>query len=144
MASRRRLRKTAPHTCPPGPFCSWRLGPDEDLWTRLFYTGLVGSVVLTAVVPFHLPSPTPSSVVLLVLTDCAGTAGQLMPIRALWTAKAGLPAPFCCTGLVFAVFRGLALFGQVPDTPTLTGALVIAGAGIYVWPRETRAGRAVR
>ena len=114
------------------------------MWTSLFYTGLVGSVVLTAVVPFHLPTLTPSSVVLLVMTGCAGTAGQLMLIRALSMAEAGLLAPFNCIGLVFAVFWGLALFGAVPDTLTLTGALVIAGAEIYVWPRETRAGRAVR
>lgn len=116
-----------------------RLGPDEDVWTSLFYTGLVGAVLLTAILPFHLPRLDLTSIALLCLVGAAGTAGQLMLIRALSLAEAGLLAPFNYTGLIFAVFWGLVLFGEVPDALTLLGALVIAGAGIYVWHRETRA-----
>ena len=116
-----------------------RLGPDEDVWTSLFYTGLVGSVILTGIVPFHLPALSPTSIALLMFIGAIGTAGQLMLIRALSMAEAGLLAPFNYTGLIFAVLWGLVLFGEVPDLWTLIGALVIAGAGIYVWHRETRA-----
>ena len=116
-----------------------RLGPNEDVWTSLFYTGLVGSVILTAIVPFHMPALTPTSIALLVFIGAIGTAGQMMLIRALSQAEAGLLAPFNYTGLVFAVLWGFVLFGEVPDALTLLGALVIAGAGIYVWHRETRA-----
>jgi drug/metabolite transporter (DMT)-like permease len=117
-----------------------RLGPTEDVWTSLFYTGLVGSVILTCIVPFHIPPLSGSSVVLLIIIGAVGTVGQLMLIRALSIAEAGLLAPFNYTGLVFAVLWGLVLFGEVPDAMTLLGALVIAGAGIYVWHRETRTG----
>jgi len=117
-----------------------RLGPTEDVWTSLFYTGLVGSVILTCIVPFHMPPLSGSSVVLLIIIGAVGTVGQLMLIRALSIAEAGLLAPFNYTGLVFAVLWGLVLFGEVPDAMTLLGALVIAGAGIYVWHRETRTG----
>ncbi len=116
-----------------------RLGPDEDAWTSLFYTGLVGSVILTAMIPFHLPTFTGPVVALLCIIGAVGTLGQLMLIRALSMAEAGLLAPFNYTGLVFAVLWGLVLFSEVPDAWTLLGALVIAGAGIYVWHRETRA-----
>ncbi len=116
-----------------------RLGPDEDVWTSLFYTGLVGSVLLTGLIPFHMPTLTPTGVALLIAIGVAGTLGQLMLIRALSLAEAGLLAPFSYTGLVFAVLWGFVLFGEVPDALTLLGALVIAGAGIYVWHRETRA-----
>ncbi|WP_299376292.1 DMT family transporter [uncultured Tateyamaria sp.] len=115
-----------------------RLGPDEDAWTSLFYTGLVGSVILTAMIPFHLPTFTGPVVALLCIIGAVGTLGQLMLIRALSMAEAGLLAPFNYTGLVFAVLWGLVLFSEVPDAWTLLGALVIAGAGIYVWHRETR------
>ena len=118
-----------------------RLGPDEDVWTSLFYTGLVGSIVLTAIVPFHMPALDLTSIALLMMIGAMGTAGQLMLIRALSQAEAGLLAPFNYTGIVFAVFWGLVLFGEVPDSLTLLGALVIAGAGIYVWHREARAPR---
>jgi len=116
-----------------------RLGPDEDVWTSLFYTGLVGSVILTALMSFNWTPLTGQSIALMCVIGAVGTAGQLMLIRALSMAEAGLLAPFNYTGLVFAVLWGLVLFGERPDTLTLIGALVIAGAGIYVWHRETRA-----
>ena len=116
-----------------------RLGSDEDVWTSLFYTGLVGAVILTLILPFHFPRLNLTSIALLCMVGAAGTAGQLMLIRALTLAEAGLLAPFNYTGLIFAVFWGLVLFGEVPDAMTILGALVIAGAGIYVWHRETRA-----
>lgn len=115
-----------------------RLGPDEDVWTSLFYTGLVGSVILTAIIPFHMSALTPTSVVLLVAIGIFGTAGQLMLIRALSAAEAGLLAPFNYSGLVFAMIWGVILFDEIPDSMTVFGALVIASAGIYVWYRETR------
>ena len=56
----------------------------------------------------------------------------LMLIRALSMAEAGLLAPFNYAGLVYAMALGFVLFAEVPDAATLFGALVIAGAGIYV------------
>lgn len=118
------------------------LGAGEDVWTSLFYTGLVGSVVMTALPPFHWPVFTPKAAALMVAIALCGTAGQLMLIRALSLAEAGLLAPFNYTGLVLAIVWGLVLFGEVPDAMTLLGALVIVGAGLYVWHRETRTARA--
>ena len=116
-----------------------KVGPQEDVWTSLFYTGVVGAVVLSAFVPFVLPPLDARSVGLLALVALFGTVGQLMLIRALSMAEAGLLAPFNYAGLVYAMVLGFALFAEVPDAATLFGALVIAGAGIYVWHRETRA-----
>ncbi|WP_299628285.1 DMT family transporter [uncultured Tateyamaria sp.] len=115
-----------------------RLGPGEDPWTSLFYTGLVGAIVLTAIVPFAWTRLTWTGAGLLVLIAAFGTIGQFMLIRALSSADAGLLAPFNYTGLIFAGLLGLVFFGEVPDNWTLIGALVIASAGIYVWHRETR------
>ncbi|MEL6889580.1 MAG: DMT family transporter, partial [Pseudomonadota bacterium] len=116
-----------------------KVGPQEDVWTSLFYTGVVGAVVLSAFVPFVLPPLDARSVGLLALVALLGTVGQLMLIRALSMAEAGLLAPFNYAGLVYAMALGFVLFAEVPDAATLFGALVIAGAGIYVWHRETRA-----
>lgn len=62
-----------------------------------------------------------------------------LTIRALSQAKAGMLAPPTYTGLVLVMIRGLVLFGEVPDGTAQFSALVIAGTGIYVWHRETRA-----
>ncbi len=116
-----------------------KVGPDEDVWTSLFYTGLVGSVLLSILVPFFWVQPGPKEWLQMGLICAIGTAGQLMLIRALSVAQAGLLAPFNYLGLVFASFWGFVIFGAVPDAMTGLGALVIVGAGLYVWHRERQA-----
>ncbi len=48
-------------------------------------------------------------------------------------------APFGYLDMVFAMGWSIAAYGVWPDRFTLLGALVIAGAGLYVW-RQERAG----
>ena len=58
--------------------------------------------------------------------------------------EAAIVAPFAYLGIVFATVWGVVLFDQWPDRWTVIGALVIVGAGLYVWHRETRAARAAQ
>jgi drug/metabolite transporter (DMT)-like permease len=55
--------------------------------------------------------------------------------------EAAVVAPFAYLGIIFATFWGALLYDQWPDRWTLLGALVIVGAGLYVWHRETQAAR---
>ncbi|HBS49741.1 MAG TPA: hypothetical protein DEA05_06470 [Rhodobacteraceae bacterium] len=116
-----------------------RVGRDEDPWTSLFYTGLVGTVILSALVPFQWsPIEGGQTWLLVVMVAGFGTLGQLSLIRALSQGEAAMLAPYAYTGLVFATLWGLIFFAEIPDIWTVAGALVIAGAGLYVWHRETR------
>jgi drug/metabolite transporter (DMT)-like permease len=113
------------------------VGRDEDAWTSLFYTALFGAVFLSALVPFYWhPLAAPDLAIMLGIAIC-GTLGQLALIRALMAGEAGMLAPFAYFGLVFASVYGAAIFGDLPDRWTVLGAVIIAGAGIYVWYRET-------
>lgn len=113
-------------------------GRDEDVWTSMFYTGLAGSAALTLLVPFNW-EPVPASTIFpLVAIGAFGTGGQLLLIRALSLAQASLLAPFAYIALIFATFWEAVIFGVLPDPPVIAGALVIVGAGVYVWHRETR------
>ncbi len=114
-----------------------RVGPDEDVWTSLFYTGLVGTVLLSILVPFAWVPLDGVSIVLMGLAALFGTVGQLLIIRSFSTGEAAMLAPFSYTGLIFATLWGVLLFSELPDIWTIAGALVIAGAGLYVWHRET-------
>lgn len=114
-----------------------RLGPDEDVWTSLFYTGLVGTVLLTIAVPFFWHPPDPAALALIGLITLFGTFGQLALIRAFSQGEASMLAPYSYTGLLFAALWGAFFFAELPDFWTIFGALVIAGAGLYVWHRET-------
>lgn len=114
-----------------------RIGPDEDVWTSLFYTALVGTFLLSLAVPFAWVTPDWTALALMGLTALFGTIGQLFIIRSFSTGEAAMLAPYSYTGLIFAALWGTLLFGEWPDRWTITGALVIAGAGLYVWHRET-------
>jgi len=116
-----------------------RVGNREDPWTSLFYTGLVGTVLLTIAVPFAWQNPDGMALMLMLLAAGFGTLGQLLLIRSLSLGEASMLAPYAYCGLIFAASFGLVFFGEWPDASTLVGALVIALAGIYVWHRETQA-----
>ncbi|MAY43989.1 MAG: hypothetical protein CML65_01895, partial [Rhodobacteraceae bacterium] len=114
-----------------------RLGADEDIWTSLFYTGIVGTCVLTAIIPFVWIPLDAQSVVMMLVIAAAGTMGQLFMIRAYTAGEAAVLAPYGYIGLILAAFWGLTLFNEVPDLWTVIGAIVICVAGLYVWYRET-------
>lgn len=116
-----------------------RVGADEDVWTSLFYTGFVGTVLLSILVTFQWQSPTASDVGLMIIVAMAGTTGQLALIQAFSKGEAAMLAPYSYTGLAFAAFWGVVFFAEIPDLWTVVGSLVIAGAGLYVWHRETHA-----
>ena len=116
-----------------------RVGADEDVWTSLFYTGFVGTVLLSLLVPFQWQTPSAADVGLMVIVAIAGTTGQLALIQAFTKGEAAMLAPYSYTGLAFAAFWGVIFFSEIPDLWTVVGSLVIAAAGLYVWHRETRA-----
>lgn len=114
-----------------------RVGPDEDAWTSLFYTGLVGTVMLSLAVPTVWQTPDAIAMALMASVALFGTIGQMALIRAFSQGEAAMLAPYSYTGLIFAAVWGALFFAEWPDFWTICGALVIAGAGLYVWHRET-------
>jgi len=118
------------------------LGREESVWTSFLYTALIGTVAASAILPFVFEMPSRGDMGIMLMLGIIGGAGQLCLIRALSVAEAGVIAPFAYAGVVFAIFWGMVLFGEFPDRWVITGALVIAGAGIYVWHREFRQARA--
>ncbi|MBE1282462.1 MAG: EamA family transporter [Rhodobacteraceae bacterium] len=114
-----------------------KVGPDEDPRTSLFYTGLVGTLVLSSAVPFAWQTPDAISLLLIAEVALAGTIGQMCLIRAFSQGEAAMLAPYSYSGLVFATIWGALFFTEFPDIWTICGALVITGSGLYVWHRET-------
>ncbi|MGD9866142.1 MAG: DMT family transporter, partial [Pseudodonghicola sp.] len=114
-----------------------RVGASEDPWTSLFYTGLVGTILLSIAVPFGWQTPDATAWALIGMLMVFGTLGQMALIRAFSSGEAAMLAPYSYAGLIFATLWGMLIFGEYPDVWTLCGTLVIAGAGLYVWHRET-------
>ncbi|MBT9244885.1 DMT family transporter [Gemmobacter fulvus] len=119
-----------------------RVGHDEHPSTSLLYSALFGTLVTSVLLPFSWQPIATAHIAGFVAIGALGALAQFFLIRAFTVAEASAIAPFGYVGIVFATGWGILLFDEWPDAYTLLGALVIAGAGVYVWQRETRANRA--
>jgi drug/metabolite transporter (DMT)-like permease len=61
--------------------------------------------------------------------------------RALQAAPASVVAPYQYTMIIWAALFGFLLFGDIPPPPTIVGAIVIIGAGLYISWRERVLGK---
>ncbi len=118
------------------------VGRDEDAWTSLLYTAAFGAIVVSCVVPFFWVTPDAVTISMMLAIGAFGSVGHFFFIRAFMSAEASLLAPFAYFSLLFATIWGMIFFGEFPDAMTYLGALVIVGAGLYVWHRETRSAAA--
>lgn len=109
--------------------------------TTLFYSGAVGAIGLSAVVPFVWVPPTLEQWGLLLLVGLLGTAAHICIIAALTAAPASLLQPFAYVQLPCMVALGYVVFGDFPDLWTFVGAAIIIASGLYTWHRtRVRAG----
>jgi drug/metabolite transporter (DMT)-like permease len=112
----------------------------EDLMVLLFYPCLVGTVLLSVVVPFfHYSAWYPISDILLFIgIGVMGFLGHMLFIRAFQVASASAIAPFTYSQLIWSTLAGWLVFGSFPDGWTMTGIVVIAGSGIVLTWYERR------
>ena len=115
------------------------VGRNEDAWTSLIYAALLGTLLTSAMMPFVWQPIAAGDVLRFLALGFLGAGAQFLLIRAFTTAEVSAIAPFGYMGIVFATFWGALLYDEFPDRWTIIGALVIVGAGLYVWHRETRA-----
>lgn len=119
-----------------------KIGAQESVWASMVYAALFGTILAGMALPFLWQPVAAPDLWKFGLIACLGTGAQLCIIRSFSITEAGIVAPFSYLGIVFATFWGAVLYDQWPDRWTVIGALVIVGAGLYVWHRETRALRA--
>lgn len=119
-----------------------RVGATEAPATSLVYAALFGTVATSALMPAVFTPVALSDLWGFLVIGGLGSVAQFFLIRAFTLAEASAIAPFGYVGILFATVWGILIFDEWPDRYTLLGALVIAGAGVYVWHRETRAQRA--
>ncbi len=114
----------------------------ENPYTTIFYSGLVGTVVLAVVLPFAWSAPaTPGHAALLALMGLLGGGSHLVLIKAYEHAPASRLAPFSYTQLVWVLIMGYLVFGDFPDHWSLVGIAVIAASAIYIATHQQMAAR---
>jgi len=107
-----------------------RMARTENPMTMHFYTGWVGALVMTALLPWAWQAvPQASTWGLLCLAGVAGTVGHFLVILAFGRAPAALLAPYLYVQIGFAMLFGWLVFSHVPGGLELAGIGLIAACG---------------
>jgi drug/metabolite transporter (DMT)-like permease len=112
--------------------------------TTLAYTALIGVLATSALMPFLWLPPAPMHWFAMIGLGLLGGIGHFALIKAFQFAPAATVTPFGYSNLIWAVLFGYLFFGDLPDGWTVSGALVIAGSGLYIAHRERALARQAR
>ena len=104
--------------------------------TTVLWSAAIGTAVLSAWLPFVAVWPTPKQLLLSLILGVLASGGQWLIILAHRLAPASLLAPFFYGQLLWVTGLGFAVFGNLPDSWTLTGAGIIIASGLYTAHRE--------
>ncbi|GIK98649.1 MAG: hypothetical protein BroJett029_28580 [Alphaproteobacteria bacterium] len=115
------------------------LSRSDSSLTTLFYSAIAGAVAMTVLLPFEAWRwPDAAGWGLMAFLGLIGGLGHYVMIRAFTIAPAASIAPFSYLNLVWATLLGFAVFADLPDRWTVTGAVILAGSGLYVLYRERK------
>jgi drug/metabolite transporter (DMT)-like permease len=114
---------------------------DHSTVTLLAWASVLGLVLAIPPALAVWRWPTPLDLLLLAAMGVLGTITQACYIKGMAAGDAAAMAPIDYTRLVFAVVLGYALFGDIPDSMTMAGAVIIIGSTIYITVREARLGK---
>lgn len=114
------------------------LGKTEDSMTTVFWFMVIGTILTGLYMPFdgHLPSLTACGIIFIVGT--AGLAQQFLKTHGLAMAQAAILTPIQFTGLIWAAFFGVVLYGDWPENNIWIGAAIVIGANLFILWREQR------
>lgn len=109
------------------------IGCRDSAPTTWFYTGSVGFIITTIVVPFSWVHPgSLGDLGLLISLGVLGGVGHLMLIAAHQRSPASTLAPLGYLELAFVTVMGSIAFDEFPNTLSLLGIGFIAASGIAV------------
>ncbi len=113
---------------------------DHTTTTLLAWSSVLGFVLCIPPALFVWSWPSATDLLLLAALGVLGTVTQACYIKGMTEGDAAVMAPVDYTRLVFAIILGYLLFGDVPSVLTMTGAVVIIAATLYITIRESRLG----
>jgi len=116
-----------------------RLSGTAPPLVTLFYTSLLGMLVLSLYIPWHWQPPDAAHLGVLVAIGAIAAGGHYLFIKAFDYAEASLLAPFGYGEIVMATVVGYLGFGDFPDPVSWLGIAVIIASGVYIAVREHQA-----
>jgi drug/metabolite transporter (DMT)-like permease len=113
-----------------------KMSGSEHPVTTLAYSALVGTVLLTVLLPFGWAVPSWREIGLGLALGMVSTIGHGLVVLAYNRAGASMLAPFSYVQLIGSALVGFLAFAAIPDTWTLVGGALIAASGLYTAHRE--------
>ena len=124
----------------PASLLTRKVAREDSAANSVFYSALVGTVVLTLVLLFVWKGP--GNLTDMLIMNTIGILGELDHYcisRAFTYGPAAILSPFNYAQLVGAALLGYLVFGDMPDALAWLGAAVIVASGLYVVARERQA-----
>ena len=108
---------------------------DSPLLTLLF-TGVVGAIIGSCLVPVVWVNPSLTQWSWLILMGLFACLGHILIILSLRYADASKLAPFGYFEIITNLILGYYVFSDFPDKYTFIGLFIIVSSGLYVFQRE--------
>jgi len=109
---------------------------EDSAYTTFFYSGIVGLLISTLLLPFADPIP-PLPLFeygLFGLIGLLGGFAHLLVVLAFYKMRPYKLTPLVFLQLIWAVGYGYLIFGELPDGLSVLGMMLIASSGIWlIW-----------
>ena len=117
-----------------------RLAGTDHPATSVFYSVLLGAIIMSIWLPFVWKTPASlTDWLLLCSLGVFGAMGHYCVAKAMTYASANFVAPFNYTQMIGSVIVGYLMFAEVPDFYTWLGTAVIIAGGLMVgWQSRKR------
>lgn len=112
------------------------LARTDSSMTTLFYSTVVGAVLLSALAPAVWIWPSPTAWAMMLGLGAFGALGHFLMVEAFSSAPASSLAPFSYSEIVWATGLGFFVFGDLPDAWVIAGTAVVIGSGLYAYSLE--------
>ncbi len=117
-----------------------RLTDTETTSSIVLYFSLVCAAGGLLTLPFGWVVPSAREFAVLAAIGLLGGLGHLVLTESYRYAPASVIAPYDYTAILFAFLLGYVMFGEVPTSLVVVGAVIVVAAGLFVLWREGRLG----
>ena len=113
-----------------------KLSTSDNPLLTLLMTGIVGAILVSAIIPFYWVKPTLNQWSLMACIGVFACVGHLFLILSLKYADASKLAPLGYTEIIPNVLIGYYFFNELPDNWTYVGLFIIILSGLYISRRQ--------
>jgi len=110
----------------------------ESADTLTMYQMVLITFFFALTLPFGFVVPSRADAAMLALNGATNALGQYWWTRALHLAPASAVTPLYYLSLVWAMFFGYAIWGDIPTVSLLLGSAIVVASGLFLLWRETR------